>query len=85
MVIHKPVISISHFDKNDQLMSSMGVAECAIPLVTANAEHVIRRMNDLEGRMLEVVERFRSSVQASRRQLDKQYALVVEVAGARIA
>jgi polysaccharide pyruvyl transferase WcaK-like protein len=85
MVLHKPVISISHFDKNDQLMSSMGVADCSIPLVTANAEHVMRCINDLEGRMLEVVERFRSSVQASRRQLDKQYALVVEVAGARIA
>ena len=44
----KPVLSVSHMDKNDQLMAAMGLGAYCLPLANVRQADVVARFADLE-------------------------------------
>jgi polysaccharide pyruvyl transferase WcaK-like protein len=78
LLLGKPVVSVSHMDKNDQLMAAMGLSAYCMPLANAQAPEIIARFRELEKNADELARQIRERNDLFRRQLDDQYRLIFE-------
>ena len=76
LLLDKPVVSVSHMDKNDQLMASMELSEYCMPLANVELEPLIARFRELERNAEPLRERIRAKNALFRQQLESQYALL---------
>jgi polysaccharide pyruvyl transferase WcaK-like protein len=76
LLLEKPVLSVSHKDKNDQLMASMGLSDYCIPLDAVALEPLVARFRKLEREGASLSQQIRERNALFRRQLESQYALV---------
>lgn len=79
MMLGTPVISLSHMAKNDELMKLMTVADYSMPLMTANSEGIMRRMDALSAESEEVRPRLRLRSAQCAASLEEQYRFVVQL------
>lgn len=74
LMLAKPVISVGYAMKNEELMSSMGLAEYCLSVASLELDELIGRFTEMEAQ----AERLRSGMiegcRASARQLDRQFA-----------
>ena len=83
LLLEKPVISVSHMSKNDQLMASIGLSEYCMPLDDITLEQVVARFRQLEREAASLRLRIREKKALFRQQLEAQYALVFGRLGRR--
>ena len=76
LLLDKPVVSVSHMDKNDQLMASMELSEYCMPLANVELEQLIARFRDLERNAEPLRQQIRAKNALFRQQLESQYALL---------
>lgn len=79
MMLGTPVISLSHMAKNDELMKLMALSDYSIPLLTANGEQIMRRLDDLLAKSEEVRLQLRLRSAQCATSLDEQYRFVVQL------
>jgi polysaccharide pyruvyl transferase WcaK-like protein len=76
VLLGKPVVSISHMDKNDALMQALGLSAYCHGLAGVDLELVIRLFQDLERDRDKVVSLIREKLELYRNQLEQQYSIV---------
>jgi polysaccharide pyruvyl transferase WcaK-like protein len=76
LLVGKPVVSISHMEKNDELMAAMGLPEYSLPLRDAQPEQLLQRLAWMECRAGELRRLIGERIQEYRARLEEQYATV---------
>lgn len=76
LLLGKPVFSVSHMDKNDQLMEMMGLTEFTLPLAQATTESLIACFARLEAERDTLWVRIEERAAQFRDQLEAQYSLL---------
>ena len=74
LLLGKPVLSVSHMDKNDELMSSMGLSSYCMPLGRLRAEDLVARFTELERNASTLRETIEEKREVFRGKLEEQYA-----------
>jgi polysaccharide pyruvyl transferase WcaK-like protein len=72
----KPVLSISHMDKNDQLMAAMGLSAYCLPLNDLEPQRLLESFDRMERSAEELRGRIQERVETWRERLEDQYATV---------
>jgi polysaccharide pyruvyl transferase WcaK-like protein len=75
-LLDKPAVSISHMDKDDELMAAMGLSAYCLPLNEIEADRLLETFSRMERHAGEVRQNIRRRVQICRERLEEQYALV---------
>jgi polysaccharide pyruvyl transferase WcaK-like protein len=76
VLLGKPVVSISHMDKNDALMQALGLSAYCHGLAGVDLALVIRLFQDLERDRDKVVSLIQDKLELFRNQLERQYQIV---------
>jgi polysaccharide pyruvyl transferase WcaK-like protein len=79
LVLGKPAISLSYHPKNDDLLSDFGLRSFSQPLEHFDVDLLIRQFETLVATKDSHVVEIRRRVAACRRQLDRQYELLLRV------
>lgn len=78
LILGKPVVSVSHMDKNDQVMKAMGLSEYCMPLADVRHEGIVARFEVLERNEDTVRAAIREKAQLYRERLEEQYRLLFD-------
>lgn len=78
LLFGNPVVSVSHMDKNDQLMKMMGLSEFTLPLAQATMAALVERFTRLEVARESLRQRIAARAEEFRDQLEVQYALLFD-------
>jgi polysaccharide pyruvyl transferase WcaK-like protein len=70
----KPVVSVSHMDKNDQLMAAMGLGAHCLPLVDIRHSDMVAKFKELERNSDQVRVAIGQKLASFRERLEEQYA-----------
>jgi polysaccharide pyruvyl transferase WcaK-like protein len=73
LLLEKPVVSVSHMDKNDELMESMGLSSYRLPLKDVRVEDLVAKFGELERNADALRAQIREKNALFRAQLDAQY------------
>jgi polysaccharide pyruvyl transferase WcaK-like protein len=76
VILGKPVVSVSHMDKNDELMQAMGLSRYCLPLADVRHEDIVARFQDLEQNVESVRAVVREKAALFRDRLEEQYAIL---------
>lgn len=76
LVQEKPVVSVSHMDKNEQLMAAMGLESYSLPLGNVQHQDVVARFAMLEQNADQVRAVIRQKLAQFRERLEEQYVLL---------
>jgi polysaccharide pyruvyl transferase WcaK-like protein len=76
ILLGKPVVSISHMDKNDALMSAMGLSAYCRGLAHVEEEQIVALFRELEQNAPQIRATIREKLQLFREQLEQQYSIV---------
>jgi polysaccharide pyruvyl transferase WcaK-like protein len=76
MLLGKPVVSVSHMDKNDQLMEMMGMSDFTLPLAEATPDSLAMVFARLEAARESVHQRLVERGEQFREELEAQYRLL---------
>jgi polysaccharide pyruvyl transferase WcaK-like protein len=79
LLLVKPVLSISHMDKNDQLMDSMGLSRFCTPLEGARLEQITAGFERLQEEAPALRDSIRAHAAANRARLEQQYARLFDL------
>jgi polysaccharide pyruvyl transferase WcaK-like protein len=78
VILGKPVVSVSHMDKNDELMDAMGLSAYRMPLENVRHEDIVARFRDLEQNADVLRAAIREKAALFREQLEEQYTLLFD-------
>ena len=76
LLLAKPVVSLSHMDKNDELLMAMGLDSYRMPLDTVEPRQLQERFLDMEKNADELRRLIREKAARWRELLEEQYRLV---------
>jgi polysaccharide pyruvyl transferase WcaK-like protein len=76
LLLEKPVVSVSHMDKNDQLMAAMGLGAYCLPLVGMRHSDVVAKFRELEENSDQVRVAIGQKLASFRERLEEQYARI---------
>lgn len=80
-----PCVSLSHMEKNDELMTSLGLSRFRVTLRTATLDALVDAFTRLQAERLTVRAAIEARKPALREALDAQYTLIRERILARVA
>lgn len=76
ILLGKPVVSISHMDKNDALMEQMGLSAYCRGLANVGTEQVVALFQELERNAPQVRAHIEDQLERFRLKLEEQYSIV---------
>lgn len=83
LLLGKPVVSLSHMDKNDELMAAMGLASYCVPLKELEPDRLMATFERLERHAHELRPGIEERNEAWREKLEEQYAAVFATAASQ--
>jgi polysaccharide pyruvyl transferase WcaK-like protein len=76
LMLNKPVISLSHHNKFDSLMSGFGLGEYSLPIEDLDVERLIEQFIKLGRRGEELTSHIKRKTEEYRKDLDRQYSMI---------
>jgi polysaccharide pyruvyl transferase WcaK-like protein len=86
LLLEKPVVSISHMDKNDELMAAMGLSAYCRGLDQASSDDIVQLFLALEANADSIRSLLKTKLEQFRNELEQQYDTIFgELASSRAA